>query len=80
MFPSLCGIKEKGWPLPPNHPKSPMNLCPPAFILKMIVLMLSTQFILKVPISLRLPQKDQKGTAVKRGQMPLTVNTVFDDV
>jgi hypothetical protein len=75
MFPSLGRIKERRQPLPPNHLKSP-----PTFILKMIILMLSTQFSLKVPINLRLPQKYQQGTIEKRGQMPLIVNTVFDDV
>jgi hypothetical protein len=79
MFPSLCKIKEKEWPLPPNNPKSPPNLCLHVFILRMIVLTLSVQSNLKVPISLRLPQKYQKETVVIRGQMPLTVNMVFND-
>jgi hypothetical protein len=75
--PRVCRIKEKGWTLPPHIPKIPLNICPPSFILNMIVLILSMQFSLKVPISLRLPQKYQKGTIMKRGQMPLTVNIVF---
>jgi hypothetical protein len=27
MFPSMCKINEKEWPLPPNHAKSPLNMC-----------------------------------------------------
>jgi hypothetical protein len=79
MFPSQRKIKENEWPLPPSHLKSLLNLCPILFISKMIVLTLSVQSKLKVPINLRVQQKDQKRAVVKGGQMPLTVNTVFND-
>jgi hypothetical protein len=79
MFPSLSRIKEKKCPLPPSHPKNPLNMCLHVFISKMIVLTLSMQSNLKVPISLRMQQKDKIRTTVKGGQMPLIVNTVFND-
>jgi hypothetical protein len=74
MFPSQSQIKEKEWPIPPSHPKIPLDLCPLVFISKTIAPKSSVRSTLKVPISLRLQEKDQKKAAVKRGQMPLIVN------
>jgi hypothetical protein len=71
-------IKEKKWPIPLILLKIPLNQFPPIFISKTIAPMSSTRSILKVPISLRLQQKDQKRATVKRGQMPLTTNMVFN--
>jgi len=45
----------------------------------MIVRVLLVQFNLNVSTSQRIPQKNQAGSTMKRGQMPLTVNMVFDD-
>jgi hypothetical protein len=79
MFPSMGKIKEKEWPFPPSHPKSHLNLFIHVFISRIIFLTLSVQSSLKAPIKLRMKMNDQKRTIMKGGQLPLIVNTIFND-
>jgi hypothetical protein len=73
-------IKGKKWPIPLTLPKIPLNQYPPIFTSKTISPMSSARSILKVPISLRLQQKDQKRAVVERGKPPLIENMDFDVV
>ena len=78
-------IKGKKWPIPLTLLKIPLNQYPPIFTSNKIAPMSSTRSILKVPINLKMLQKekqqeDQKRAVVERGKPTIIENMDFDVV